>query len=244
MHLLATTSGVIDGAAEAIDLAQSPADIVVLSAADSELAALARAHDGTPCPLRLANLLQLQHPLSVDLYVEKTLSHAKLIVLRILGGASYWSYGLDQVEATARERGIKLCLLPGDAQPDPDLTRRSTLEPHHCERLRHYLVTGGAENATAFLAYCRHVLEATAAPAPARELPKAGLYRDTSIRGRSRKLPSSSTAPCSRVPRPRPSTRLSRPCSSAASAPAPFMWRASRTAPRPTCWNRASPRRT
>ena len=42
MHLLATTSGVIDGAAEAIDLNQSPADIVVLSAADSELAALAR----------------------------------------------------------------------------------------------------------------------------------------------------------------------------------------------------------
>ena len=67
MHLLATTSGVIDGAADAIDLAQSPADIVVLSAADSELAALARAHDQCPCPLRLANLLQLQHPLSVDL---------------------------------------------------------------------------------------------------------------------------------------------------------------------------------
>ena len=29
MHLLATTSGVIDGAAEAVDLKQSPADIVV-----------------------------------------------------------------------------------------------------------------------------------------------------------------------------------------------------------------------
>ena len=34
MHLLATTSGVIDGAAEAVDLAQSPAAIAVLSAAD------------------------------------------------------------------------------------------------------------------------------------------------------------------------------------------------------------------
>jgi len=42
MHLLATTSGVVDGAAEAADLDQTPADIVVLSAADSELAALAR----------------------------------------------------------------------------------------------------------------------------------------------------------------------------------------------------------
>ena len=177
MHLLATTSGVIDGGTEAVDLAQSPADIVVLSAADSELASLARAHDQNPCSLRLANLLQLQHPMSVDLYIEKTLSHARLVVLRILGGAGYWSYGLDQVEAIARERGILLCVLPGDAQPDPELTRRSTLPPQHCERLRQYLVSGGAENATSFLAYCRHLLDATDSPAPARDLPKAGLYR-------------------------------------------------------------------
>ncbi|MCA3574939.1 MAG: hypothetical protein IOC86_13575, partial [Aestuariivirga sp.] len=114
MHLLATTSGVIDGAAEAVDLGQSPADLVVLSAADSELAALARAHDHAPCPMRLANLMALQHPLSVDLYIEKTLRHARLIVLRILGGASYWSYGLDEVEALARQHGILLCVLPGD----------------------------------------------------------------------------------------------------------------------------------
>jgi cobaltochelatase CobN len=185
MHLLATTSGVIDGAAEAVDLAQSPADIIVLSAADSELASLARAHDGFPCPLRLANLLQLQHPLSVDLYIEKTLSHARLIVLRVLGGASYWGYGLDQVEAMARERGIMLCILPGDAQPDPDLTARSTLNAHHCERLRQYLVMGGTENANGFLAYCRHLVAATEAPPPARELPKAGLYRDTAMAGKA-----------------------------------------------------------
>ena len=88
MHLLATTSGVIDGAAEAVDLAQSPADLIFLSAADSELASLARAHDGAPCSLRLANLLQLQHPRSVDLYIQKTLSRARLIVLRVLRGPS------------------------------------------------------------------------------------------------------------------------------------------------------------
>src|SRR5262245_30283899 len=97
MHLLATQMGVIDGAAEAIDLAQEPGDIVVLSAADSELAALARAWEAVErdrATLRLANLLQLQHNLSVDLYLEKTLQHARLIVLRLLGGAQYWAYGL------------------------------------------------------------------------------------------------------------------------------------------------------
>ncbi|MGA7267255.1 MAG: hypothetical protein WBX21_05815, partial [Aestuariivirga sp.] len=102
MHLLATTSGVVDGAAEAVDLGQDPADIVVLSAADSELAALARAQDSVGgLSLRLANLLQLQHNLSVDLYIERTRATAKLIVLRLLGGASYWSYGLEQIEALA-----------------------------------------------------------------------------------------------------------------------------------------------
>ena len=107
MHLLATTSGVIDGAAEAVDLKQSPADIVVLSAADSEIAALARAYDTGKYPtLRLANFLHLQHNFSVDLYLDKTLSLARLIVLRLLGGASYWPYGLEQIEGRAHAHEV------------------------------------------------------------------------------------------------------------------------------------------
>src|SRR5690606_6566547 len=104
MHLLATQTGQIDGGAEAVDLAQSPGDIVILSAADSELASLARAFDALANPkpsLRLVNILQLQHNLSIDLYIEKTLRHAKLIVLRLLGGAGYWTYGLNELVAFA-----------------------------------------------------------------------------------------------------------------------------------------------
>ncbi len=180
MHLLATTSGVIDGAAEAVDLKQSPADIVVLSAADSEIATLARACDTGKFPtLRLANFLQLQHHLSVDLYLEKTLSLARLIVLRLLGGAGYWPYGLEQIVALARDRDIKLVVLPGDAQPDPGLTARSNLPLQDCERLRQYLVAGGQLNAAKFLSHCQHLLEGTAAPPPAEALPANGIYRRT-----------------------------------------------------------------
>jgi cobaltochelatase CobN len=180
MHLLATTSGVIDGAAEAVDLKQSPADIVVLSAADSEIAALARAYDTGKFPtLRLANFLHLQHNLSVDLYIEKTLSLARLIVLRILGGASYWPYGLEQIEALAKDNDIKLVVLPGDSQPDPDLTARSNLPLQDCERLRQYLVGGGQFNAAKFLGYCQHLLEETGIPSPAEAPPANGIYRST-----------------------------------------------------------------
>jgi cobalamin biosynthesis Mg chelatase CobN len=202
MHLLATTSGVIDGGTEAVDLSQSPADILVLSAADSELASLARAHDQSPCPLRLANLLQLQHPMSVDLYIDKTIAHARLVVLRILGGAGYWRYGLDQLEAIARERGIKLCVLPGDSLPDPELTRRSTLPPHHCERLRQYLVSGGAEMREPSWPIAVISSRARRRPRLRATWPRLA---STAPKQARRRLPSSSTAPFSKGLRPHPS---------------------------------------
>ena len=39
---------------------------------------------------------------------------------------------------------------------------------------------GGAENAVSFLGYCDHLLNGGTVPQPATELPKAGIYRDTS----------------------------------------------------------------
>ncbi len=76
MHLLAAAPGTIADGSEAVDLGQTPGDIVVLSAADSELACLARAlRAGRPASaLRLANLMRLGHPLSVDLYVEQVIA--------------------------------------------------------------------------------------------------------------------------------------------------------------------------
>src|SRR3546814_7777422 len=68
MHLLQATPGSISDGSEAIDLGQDPGDIVFLSAADSELAALAAAQRevgaslGEAAPsLPLANLMQLGH---------------------------------------------------------------------------------------------------------------------------------------------------------------------------------------
>ncbi len=176
MHLLATTSGVIDGAAEAVDLKQPPGDVVIISAADSELANLASAADHTSLSLRLANLMQLQHHASVDLYAEKTLANAQLIIVRVLGGAGYWPHGVDVIEALARERNIKLVLLAGGNDVDLSLSARSTVKPADCERIRQYLSCGGLENAKALLQFCGHVLHNTAQPQPAKPLANAGIY--------------------------------------------------------------------
>ena len=80
MHLLKAQPGVVADGSQAVDLGQAPDDIVVLSAADTELASLAAAGgtlgEAFPC-VRLANLMQLSHNASVDLYCEEIIAKAR-----------------------------------------------------------------------------------------------------------------------------------------------------------------------
>ena len=177
MHLLATIPGTIADGSEAVELGQTPGEIVFLSAADSELACLATALPKIPgVTLRLGNLMRLAHPMSVDLHVDAVVLHAKLVVVRLLGGRGYWSYGVEQVEQACRAAGISLAFLPGDDQPDADLAARSTVDPTNLHRLWQYLVQGGPANAEQFLRYASSLIGRAhpwREPAP---LPQAGLY--------------------------------------------------------------------
>ncbi|WGF86994.1 cobaltochelatase subunit CobN [Marinivivus vitaminiproducens] len=178
MHLLnARTERALEG--EAQDLGQTPGDIVVLSSADTELAALAAAQADRPpgAPsLRLANLLQLGHPLSIDVHVERVIRHARLVVLRLLGGRSYWPYGLEQVAAACRASGVPLAALPGCDRPDPELAEWSTVPTETCWRLWQYLVQGGPANAAAFLDFAASLTGAASDAPPPRSFVRAGHY--------------------------------------------------------------------
>ena len=181
MHLLVTRSGTIDDGAEPRDLGQTPGDIVVISSAETELTLLARAHrfllDNAPQPsLRLVNLMQLKHNFSVDLYAEKTLNGARLVILRLLGGKSYWPYGVERLTEMARDGAFALAIMPGDDKADPLLDGLSTVDDRARDRLWAYLCEGGLENAVAFLTAAAAIVEGRALPLPARRLPKAGLY--------------------------------------------------------------------
>jgi cobaltochelatase CobN len=152
MHLLSAQAGALQQEGEAIDLGQSPGRIVFASAADSELALLAGAVDRAGMKdVRLANLLRLSHNLSVDLWIEKTVQHAGLVVVRLLGGPAYWPYGVDQMTTLAAAGRFRLALLPGDATPDPILQSRSTVPAEVWTRLHSLFVAGGPENADAVL---------------------------------------------------------------------------------------------
>ncbi len=177
MHLLNIQSGTLDDEGEAVDLDQSPADVIIISAADTELANIANAHNNKAHPsLRLANFLQLKHPMSVDTYIENTLKHAKLIILRLLGGKSYWSYGLEQITAICQENNIKLCVLPGDAKPDEQLISSTNIPTQNMTDIWQYFTHGGTENAVSLLKYCGFLLNQNPAPVAAKILLNTGLY--------------------------------------------------------------------
>ena len=181
MHLLTLRPGTVVEGDEAVDLGQTPGDIVVLSAADSDLSCLVRAAadlgDGAPS-VRLANLLQLQHPLSVDVFAERIVAKARFVCVRLLGGRSYWPYGLEELARTCRERKIAFAALLSDDASDPDSEALSTLDLPARQRLLDYLLSGGVENARNLLNYAARLIDPAlegdvAEPLP---MPDAGLY--------------------------------------------------------------------
>src|SRR5215469_8047119 len=181
MHLLAATQGVIADGSEAVDLAQSPGDIVLLSSADTEIALLAaaqsrlREQDPLAPRLRLAPIPRLGHNFSVDLYME-TVAQARLVIARLLGGSTYWPYGVERLVETCREHRIPLALLPGDDRPDSELAQLSTLPPDSVHRLRRYLAEGGPANAENLLRYAGSLIGYNAEWAEPAALLRAGLY--------------------------------------------------------------------
>lgn len=179
MHLLAAQPGAIDNGADPVDLGQTPADVVFISAADTELAALseARATMKTEAPgLRLASLNHLQHPMSVDLHIENCARKSGLVIARVLGGSGYWKYGLEQYAIELAQAGVAFAALPGDDKPDDELFRLSTIPREDWEALWSYLVESGPENAVNFLLYAKAMLSNSARPEAAKPLLRAGAY--------------------------------------------------------------------
>ncbi|MEO0980141.1 MAG: cobaltochelatase subunit CobN, partial [Pseudomonadota bacterium] len=179
MHILASQTRRIDDGGDAVDLGQSPADILFLSAADTELGSFASSHaglDADRASLRLANLMALSHPYSIDLYAEQTVRGSKLVILRILGGVEYWRYGLERIGEEIRANGSELIVVPGDDKWDDKLTAHSTRPAGEVHRFWRYCVEGGAENYANALRYAAFLIGLCEDPAHPVPLPRAGVY--------------------------------------------------------------------
>jgi cobaltochelatase CobN len=181
MHRLAATPGGWNPDTEGvIFIEQNPAPIVFFTAADTDIQTLAASTSFLPSnfpEIRVVNLLHLQQQISIDTYVETVLSKVQIVILRLLGGRSYWTYGLEIVRETIELTGAALFVIPGDDRPDPDLVSYSNVSLTAVERLWRYLVEGGIENYVNALQFVADVgLGTNYAPPQPQLVPRLGLY--------------------------------------------------------------------
>lgn len=96
MHRIATESGILDAERSHPQIAQTPGDVIFISAADTDLACVAQSW-GTLFEgrLRIMHAAPLQKPEVAEAYAQATLRHAKLVVLRLLGGKAYFPHLIE-----------------------------------------------------------------------------------------------------------------------------------------------------
>lgn len=190
MHRISATPGGWNPQEEGvIFLEQTPAPIVLLTAADTDIQTIAAAVSKLPVgfpALRVANLLQLQQQLTIDTYAEEVLEKAEVIILRLLGGSSYWSYGLEVVRETVRKTGAALIVIPGDDRTDPELITHSNVALSTVNQLWRYFTEGGVENIIHALEYVcdrlwryplgNRTLNSNYNPPLPQNVPRVGLY--------------------------------------------------------------------
>ena len=186
MHLLFREAHSLDEIDAAVDLGQSPADMVFLSFADTDLAAATvacRERVEELPTLRLANIGRLRHPLSVDVYVEEVVAKSRIVVARLLGGFEYWRYGIEEIARVCADSGILLALVPGDGRPDPRLAELSTVPPEDLDRLDRCFAEGGPHNVGLALAHMAHLAglgpPPTAQPRPVPQFGEHSLAPDS-----------------------------------------------------------------
>ncbi|MYK06821.1 MAG: cobaltochelatase subunit CobN, partial [Synechococcus sp. SB0670_bin_20] len=146
MHRLAALPGVDDGQGGALLVEQEPAPVLLLTTSDTDLATMATVLERSPhpCPVRGLNVAALAHPAVVDHYLRTTVAAARVVLLRLLGGRSVWSYGLERLQEWQAAGGC-LVVLDG-VGPDPALESLSSTAPELTRALGDALRWGGPDN--------------------------------------------------------------------------------------------------
>jgi len=185
MHLFAAKPGGFVDDEGIIDLEQSPADIVILSAADSSLSALVAAANNLPDDfpsIRLANWMHLRKPAAFDLYQHQVLDGSKLVVVSLLGGQSYWEYGFERLQTWAKSQTDRqLIIVPGDDTEDGELFSASTVSESEAIRIWRFLRESGLDNSEQlFKCLAAEYLDAEYAWHEPKILPRSLIYLPSS----------------------------------------------------------------
>ena len=82
----------------------------------------------------------------------------KASIIRVIGGVSYWAYGLEQIRNKVIQVGAKLAVVPGDDKSDTQLMSYSTISKDAVDRIWAYFINGGVDNALNLIKYASYLL--------------------------------------------------------------------------------------
>ncbi len=150
--------------------------IAFISAVETDLAAAraarARLPAGFPCVA-----VRAAYELGTEDAVREALSFASVVVVRILGGRAYFAHGFAAIAALARDRGLRVIAISGEAQSDPELDALSSADVPTLRDAFAYAFAGGAANvAQLFRFVCDTQLATRYGFAAPEETPDWGFY--------------------------------------------------------------------
>ena len=152
--------------------------IVLLTHADSDLAALSRALAALPqdFPRVRGHSLQSLDAEGMGELLDGELSAARVVVVRILGRLSSVP-GWQALRKAAADRGQALLVVSGTGEPSPELECLSTVAPRVLRETLGFLQAGGPENLAQCLRFLAdHLLLTGYGYEPPVPLPEHGIY--------------------------------------------------------------------
>ncbi len=170
MHRLAALPGASSDDVAAF-IEQAPAEVLLLTSADTDLLTLEALLQAEPqllgAELRGLNLAALGHPAVIDHYLATTVSQARIVLVRLLGGRGHWSYGLERLRHWA-ESGTdrQLLVLAGTAEEEEALAALGTADPDLSVALARCLRIGGPLNTRLLLQALAVLLRGQVPPLP------------------------------------------------------------------------------
>ncbi len=148
MHWVGSQDGGLDTERELILTDQTPAAVIFLSAADTDLAAVSSQWTGPfGNRLRLSHAAPLRQPVAADHFVRTVAMGSQLLIARLLGGRAYFPHLLqalsDLREVSPRPR---LLLLSPTQEHDADLDALNDFPPQIVSVFQRLLFEGGPKN--------------------------------------------------------------------------------------------------
>jgi len=151
MHRIATKPGDLDSERKLESVQQTPADILFISTADTELSGLVQVwgkrYREAALTLRLMHATPLQHPDAAEHYADHVLCKAKLAIFRLHGGYGYFPHLLEEI-LHIKSHGAKtrIIVLPGTDEWDPELMKFNDYAEPVVRIIFDYFREGGIDN--------------------------------------------------------------------------------------------------